>query len=317
MALTIDFAFEGFRVIREKPRLILIWGLARLVLAGLFGAAAWYGVKTYAPQIQQVFTSIQTKDPQVMLGILGTFIVVYLGVIAVALVIGAIFNCALFRAAYRAPNEGLGYLRFGGDEWRQVGLSLLLFLLVLGIYLAVIIVFVVLAGVAGVAGGKSGGALAGVVMVLLAIALLIGLFWVMVRMSLCMVQTFDTRRINVFGSWALTKGNFWMLFGGYLVAGVMAILVSLLASIIITVIVGLATGDMMQSAMTTFGTPGATPAQDINAMLAMFTTPRFLLSTALQELIAAPLIMAVMGAPAVAAYRVLSGQTAASVDKVF
>ncbi|MEI9902796.1 MAG: hypothetical protein WDN06_01545 [Asticcacaulis sp.] len=37
MALNIDFAFEGFRVIRARPQLIPIWGLVLLVFyAGFF-----------------------------------------------------------------------------------------------------------------------------------------------------------------------------------------------------------------------------------------------------------------------------------------
>ena len=68
-------------------------------------------------------------------------------------------------------------------------------------------------------------------------------------------MTFADRRITLFRSWAVTRGQFWGLFGAYVLAAVLALLVMLLAALIfaaIGAIGGLATHggfDLLSAAM--------------------------------------------------------------------
>lgn len=49
-----------------------------------------------------------------------------------------------------------------------------------------------------------------------ALGVFVFLIWLAVRLSLASPLTFDTRRVRVFGSFALTRGRFWSLLGAYL-----------------------------------------------------------------------------------------------------
>ena len=69
---------------------------------------------------------------------------------------------------------------------------------------------------------------------------LVGLFvaayvYVMVRFSLASAMTFDTGKVSLLKSWRLTKGRFWPMFGAYLIAGILALVVGLLGLIVMYV----------------------------------------------------------------------------------
>jgi hypothetical protein len=82
-----------------------------------------------------------------------------------------------------------------------------------------------LVGAVGAAAGGPGGALLAVVGALVALGVSV---WVFVRLSLAAPMTFAERKLRVFESWSLTRGHFWALFGAYLIAFVMGLVVSLL-----------------------------------------------------------------------------------------
>ena len=310
--LSVDFAFEGFRLIRAKPMVLAIWGVVLLIINGGFLVGFYYAARPFIAQLQQIFAGAGTTDPKVVLGFVGAIVPFYILILLGALIIGAVFNCAVFRAVLDDSNKmGFGYLRLGGDELRQVGASLLFFLLFVVVEIAVVAVFI--AVVAGLTAAKAKG-LGVFLAVVLGIALFLAVIWIVVRLSLAMVQTFDQRRINLFGSWKLTQGHFWTLFGGYLVALLVGGIITAIAAQVIQLGVGLATGNMMPGGFMPI-MPGQKP--DLNAIMAAFTTPAFLVSLGLRELIVAPLSLAMSIAPVAAAYRTLRGETGASLAKLF
>lgn len=303
MALDTNFAFEGFRVIKAKPMLIPIWGTVLLI----FYAALFYVMfSMMMPAMTQMTSAMATgnsADPTAILAMYQKILPMYGIIIPVGLLFGAIMNCAVFRAVLRPSESGFGYLRFGGDELRQIGVNLLLFLIVIVAEVIVGIVIGVLVAVVGAAAPK-----ALVFVAIIGIPLLICLiFWVVVRMSLYSVQTFDTRKINLFGSFALTKGNFWSLLGGYIIALIMAFVVEILAVIVYSVV-------MLVVGMTAHITAGA--ADPANPLGMFMSNPVLLVPLALFIVIVTPLMFAIMIAPVAAAYRQLAGKPG-GLDTVF
>ncbi len=308
--LSVDFAFEGFRLIRQKPWVVLTWGLVTLVLTVAVCAGVYFAVKPLIPQLQNL---PDKPDPNLMMGFLAAIIPAYFIIIILALLISAVFHCAVYRAVLgNRGSAGLGYMRLGGDEWRQVGANLVMFLLILVAEIAVVAGgFAIYAGV-NQAGGQ-GAAVAAVVVY--GIAIVVALIWVAVRLSLYSVQTFDTRSINLFGSWRLTKKHFWILFAGYIIAMLLSGLVSAAGTQLSQIIVGLVTGNAFPGGMAPF-TP-ENPPKDFNAMMAMFTGPAFLIAIGLRIAVVTPLTLAIANAPAAAAYRALTGHAPSVAEEVF
>jgi hypothetical protein len=69
-----------------------------------------------------------------------------------------------------------------------------------------------------------------------------GWSYVMTRLSLASPLTFDTKRVNLFGSWRITRGQFWPMFGTYVLTCFMAIVVGLLGMIVLLACAAIAAG---------------------------------------------------------------------------
>jgi len=160
----------------------------------------------------------------------------YLLILVFSLVFYPIVFSTMNRAVLRPEEEGFGYIRFGADELRQIGLFLLIFVLGIGVYIAFIIamvvVFAAVGAVVGLRATASGTAASMGVGIIAAVLLIAGWIYLWVRLSLASPLTFASRRVDLFGSWRLTRGRFWPMFGAYLVATILAIVVSLLTFII-------------------------------------------------------------------------------------
>jgi hypothetical protein len=214
MKLPFDFAFEGFRIIREKPSLLLPWGL--LTLAG-FGATAVI-TSLATPVMADLQLAMSTNNVADIFAAAIRLLLVYAPVATINLVIQAVISCAVFRIVLGRPVSSFGALRFGKEELRQIAVSILFLLLAFVIYVAFVIAGQIFAvGLTLVVGGPSTPA--GMISIfLIVLAVLLAVFYVLSRLTLCSAQSFDQGRINIFGSWALTKGNAGVLMLGYFVA---------------------------------------------------------------------------------------------------
>ncbi|MEI9891311.1 MAG: hypothetical protein WDN45_12940 [Caulobacteraceae bacterium] len=67
---------------------------------------------------------------------------------------------------------------------------------------------------------------------LIGIAVCCAAIYGFVRLSLASPLTFDTRKVDLFGSWALTRGRFWKMLGTYLLVVGLALVIGLLVMII-------------------------------------------------------------------------------------
>ncbi len=303
MALSLDFAFEGFRIIRQKPKLMFFWGGAAIVMylafllvfglafgsqmVGLFGraAAAGHNAQPSPAEIEQLVKQMMPLQ----------FIMIIPGI-----VISAIFYCAVFRASFQYPDERFGYLRCGRDELRQAGVLVLY-------YIASFVIAYLFTLATGLTSG--GGALASYGFAAKAgifIVLLCAVIWLSVRMSLLGPLALERRKLDIVAAFRLSQGHFWSLLIGYLIMAVMTIVVFALAFIILLVV-----GGIMGAAIAAiFATSHAGVAGGVIVVVLVI-----LLFAAFYGILISLLLAQFFGPPA-AAYKALSGYRT-GIDQVF
>jgi hypothetical protein len=227
-----EAAFEGFRLTREHPRAVLAWMFAYFIFTlGLdLITITWAG-----PDLASLRALSQAASPDTN-ALLRTFAKLapyVLFTVVVRVVFFAVLNCAIYRAVLRPYERGLAYFQLGADEFRMMGLYIVLFVLWLFAIFAVAFVGGVAAGTLGVSGGAAGafiGFLVGAGAFCLAIS-------VGVRLSLAAPMTFDQHRITVFRSWSFTRGSFWPLVGAYFMLLCLLVVILMLVSIIVFAVV--------------------------------------------------------------------------------
>jgi hypothetical protein len=262
-----DAAFTGFRVVRQHPKALAAWAAYALVLSVVFSvifvATMGRDVASLAP-----IPGEGPRPPAEVFAALGRLAPGYLLFMMVGVVSNSILGAAMIRAVLRPGEDRFGFLRLGGDELRQLGLGLLTFLLFLGVYIACVIVAALAEAVVAIAGQTT--VLAGAVLVLLVIGILALMIFLAVRLSLAPAITFESGRINLFGSWALSRGRFWRLFATYLLAFALIVVVGLLSQLLILAIGALAGGNPLAPASAAdFASPASyfTPARLVQTIL--------------------------------------------------
>ncbi len=301
MNLSIDFAFEGFRIIRQRPWLILFWGVILLI-----GNAAVITtlISMAGPALASLQSPGNSADPAASLAALQHLLPAYGVILPLALLLQSILSCAIFRAVLEKSSSSFGYVRLGGDEIRLIVLYICFIFVMIGAEIVCIGAGAIAGALLGLLLGMVSKTLAGIGMFLGIAAGVIALIWVVLRLSLFAVQSFDQKKINLFGSWKLTEGHGWTLFGGYVVSFVMILLVYLLCLVIFGAIVVGFSGGNFAAMSPVFG-------KGMTSMTA-FLSPVMITYTILMNLFVSPLIMAIsVGAPA-AAYKALSGSVSKS-----
>ena len=289
-----DAAFTGFRVVREHPRALLVWAavstifslVTQSLLIGMAGPAM--------AQLTASFASL-TIDPQhvdmgKLMPIYESLLPAYAVILPLSLALSALVRAAMNRVVLRPAEDRFGYFRLGGDELRQLGLAVVLFLM-----------FSAAGGVAGLMISML-AVLAGPLALLGGLAALCGLIFLAVRLSLASALTFQTAKVNLFGSWALTEGRFWSILGTYLIAGVMVIVVTLLSGVVISMVAILLGG-------------AAAAHQDMSS-LGAYMTPARLLTLVVNGALGA-LIWPLMDTPAPTIYQQISGRFGAGAADAF
>jgi hypothetical protein len=312
---TSDAAFTGFRVVRERPTTVLFLAVIQVIYS--LGQSLLM-ISLAGPTLTQMqnLGIAAALDPAQSARFLPHLVPMYLALVPLNLVVYALFCAAMNRAVLRPAESQFGYLRFGADEARQLGLLALMFLLFFGVYIAATIAAVVIGFVVGlVLAMILGAAAAGVIMTMVAIiGALAAMAFLGVRLSLASAQTFATKRINVFGSWALTKDRFWPLLGTYLLTACLLAMMGLLATVI-TGSIALITVSGMRTAST------AIPPGVIS--IGAYFTPAHIFITVLSALFSA-LFLPVFLTPPAAIYQSLTapfgtgaGGKPTTVDSIF
>ncbi|MFI4976881.1 MAG: hypothetical protein ACHP84_20295 [Caulobacterales bacterium] len=227
-----EAAFTGMRIVRARPRAVAVWAAFQLVTSLGLGV---YTTVTAGPALMQAqtFGVATPASPAAVLALYRTLLPFYAVLTLFSLAVYPVLYAAMNRAVLRPADDGFGYLRVGADEWRQLLLMLLYILVFLAAYIAIlvgaVIVGVVVSLIASRGGVVAGDAAGALVIVIAVVAAICVLGFLAVRLSLASALTFATRRVNLFGSWTMTRGRFWRMLGAYLLAFVLAALVTVIA----------------------------------------------------------------------------------------
>lgn len=292
-----DAAFSGFREGRENFRTLLAW----IPILGVLSAAmvvlmiVFAGPGLMAMQQQQPATG---SDPKAALEALKPVGALYAVIIPYCLLFYGVLYAAVNRMMLRPSDRRLAWIGFGADELRQMAVMILLGLLYFVVYLVGAIAVGILAAATAAAAGTGVAILVGVIAGCALLALLVTLA---VRLSLSSAQTFATGRINLFGSWALTRGHFWPMLGAYLLAAILAVIAYIAVYAILLLVVITVGGG--------FAAAGGVFAPDMTSLQTYFTPMTLLYQ--LLAMIPAPFLLLIMVCPAPSIYRSLTAGSAA------
>ena len=217
-----EAALTGFRVVRAHPLSLLGWAPLSLVFSVGLSAVAGNQLPSVDPvalgqaDLQALGARLAPMLPGLLLGL------------AVATVMNSLLYAAMNRAVLRPQEHRLAYLRLGPDELRQLALQLLSFLVLAAVYLASLIVAALFLGL-----GSLAGPIAETVFGFVAAgAGAAAMIFVSVRLSLAAPLSFVSQRVNLIGSWELTRGRFGPILLTYLTALGLALLVLALGAMV-------------------------------------------------------------------------------------
>lgn len=252
-----DAGLVGFRILREKPMVWPAWAILSLVMSIVTVILMVVLAGPALAEVQEIGKN-PTPDPQALMAAYGRVGPAMLLLIPVSLLFYGVLYAAASRIVLRPADQGFGWLKFGIDEWRQALALLAVFGILMVAYFAVIIGAVVL----GAGASLVSPILGGLVGVLAALAAVGGLVYIAVRLSLVSPATFATGRIDIGAAWALTKGRFAPMFGAYVLALILAL-----------IIMAVGMGAFFLVGMLVFGlnaTSAAVFSPDMSSMAALF-----------------------------------------------
>jgi hypothetical protein len=223
-----DVAFAGFGVLGKRPFAwvaragvyILYLLLLGLVLVGVMGARM-ASLQGLAGQAGGAARPPTPAEMQALVAIIGP---IYAVAIPITLLFAAIMLANVYRVVLR-PEEGAPFcIGVGKAELMQMLLALVMFV----VFIVGGIAFAIVGGTLGFAISQSPPSTRPLLGFLEAIALICAFIWIGVRLSLAGPATFAEGRLGILQSWRLTKGAFWSLFGAYLLAVIVAIVIEFL-----------------------------------------------------------------------------------------
>jgi hypothetical protein len=207
----------AFRLLRERPAAVAVWGVTYAV-----GSIAISLIMTVA-MVGTIMPSAVDSARAMEVWAGPVFSLVMLLNLCLLLLAVVLMN-AVFRAMLRPEEGGFFFIRLGMDEFRMLGLVILTYIAIFAITVVGWLLVLLITFIAGFVLGKS--AITALIAFVLFAAFLCALVWLHVRLSLIFPLTFHRRRISIDGAWDLTRGRFWLLFACYLLIAVIFIVSS-------------------------------------------------------------------------------------------
>lgn len=214
----------GFRLVREKPAAVAVWGLLYMLL--------FIAMTFLMRPLMQAQVQMMGADPQAVIANMGAFVGKMLLFFLVSLVLYAILFAAAQRAVLQPERQGFFFLRLGMDELRLLALSVIFFV---GFYIAMVVVAVLMSLLIGLLAAAIGSAELAVGMAVVEVlAIFIFAIWFWTRFSLAFPLTLLRGRIVIGEAWRITRGHFWTLFTAMLVIFLIVLVLWTLLSLIIS-----------------------------------------------------------------------------------
>lgn len=295
-----EAAFEGFRLTRERPLIVVWWSLVKLLVNMGVMALATLLVGSSMSDILTLSANPLAADPAIFETLGPKLLAFEAASLPLLLIMSAILTAATYRGVLDPGADArFGFLRLGPDELRLAGLYLVIGLIFIGVMMAVsVLAGMVLALILGLTGGGAGGAVAGGLATAASLTAMLGAgAYLAVRLSLAGPATFVGKKLVIAPAWRLTRGRFWPLLGAYFLSWMLAVVVTLLGNAVFTGIGAVIGGGM--------GTYAAAGMPDFGSMESVFS-PAHLLFLASAAVLAA-LQTAITVAPFAVAYRSLAG----------
>jgi hypothetical protein len=251
-----EAAFEGFRITRERPRVVLVWAAASLAFSFLMGVIAFF---TLGPEFDSILNTFRspTVSPQDFWRAIDAMWPFLAIAAPAAILFQAVLNCAIYRVILRPQDGGLAYIRLGGDELRVAGVTL--------VYAIVWALVLFLTMVTALVGGVFSGPVAAFLGSVLSGAACFYSVIILVRLSLAAPISFSEKRFTLLASWKATRGNFWRLFGTYAMAFALGAVALILMWVLFGVI-ELVTLSLGGASITSLSGPVASPAIVVTAL---------------------------------------------------
>lgn len=222
-----DAAFEGFRIVRRTPLAVVGWTLLHLAVFGLTFALVGRVMIDLTQQAEAI-RGVSEPSMEQLAPLLQGYALVFGVAGPLSVLASTMLTTAIVRTVLEPDQKRLGFMRLGMDEVRVFGVYLIQFIL-LGIYYVAVMAICIMIGAMAKASGQPW---LFIPCFLLAIAGVIGLVWIAVKLSLTAPIIVAEKRFALFDSFKLTKGHFWPLLGMAILAGVMAIVIAILGMVI-------------------------------------------------------------------------------------
>ena len=309
-----ECATEGFSLIRRRPWALVGWILFWLVLGmGPFLVAVAGLSPKFIDFISAVRSAHAADDPIAIQRLLADEVSVST-VLAPwglwLLVSGTILYAAVLRAVLEPSKSAFAYLRIGMDEVRLFFIRIVFVVLTVAFVAAIVGGGVVLFIVSDRYVGHPWEGWIDLLVIVLGLCLLI---WVLFRLSLAFPMTFADKRLRIFESWRLTRGQFWPLVGLWAMSVLLVIAVAIGFGFIrqfVFLAVGLSTGAFDQ--LGSLQTMGDELRKGLSTILAAFGPA--LIAAFIVQAVEDAIVRVVFVASFARAYAQLSGRDAPAVQ---
>ncbi|MBO6797011.1 hypothetical protein [Maricaulis sp.] len=237
-----DGIFFFFKRFGQNPAGAMWIALWQLIFGAAASAAVFYFIWPFYSDLIELIMDVEAgriDDDQAAFGILRSLFGVYSGgfvAVLVGIVASLMFQGAWLRFLVRREVAPVIPFRFGGDEFRLLGVNIMYIVVVMAAYFGIVTLLITL-------GLSSGGLLAvmggdevvtaigtGLVVSLGMLGVFIGAIFLMVKLSSAPALTIHDRKFRFFESWEATNGVFLPMAVSYAVVGILIMILSTILS---------------------------------------------------------------------------------------